>query len=77
MHCAYILRCADGSLYIGSTDDLEGRLRRHDEGRGATSTARRLPVPLVFSEERMARVELYANDSRIAILQNGTTLPVS
>jgi len=34
----YILRCADGSYYVGSTDDLEGREKAHNDGRGATYT---------------------------------------
>jgi predicted GIY-YIG superfamily endonuclease len=50
MHCVYILRCADGSLYVGSTDDVELRLRRHTEGRGAAFIAQRRPVTLAYSE---------------------------
>ena len=46
----YILRCSDGSLYVGSTDDVELRLRRHNEGRGATFTSQRSPVTLAYSE---------------------------
>lgn len=56
MHCVYILRCADGSLYVGSTDDLETRMGRHSEGRGATFTAKRLPVSLVYSESLPSRL---------------------
>jgi predicted GIY-YIG superfamily endonuclease len=47
----YILRCADGSLYVGHTDDLNGRERTHNEGRGGTYTSRRKPVRLIYSEE--------------------------
>jgi putative endonuclease len=46
----YILRCGDGSLYTGSTNDLEQRVARHQSGRGARYTRSRLPVALVFSE---------------------------
>ena len=46
----YILRCADGVLYIGLTEDLDDRLRRHQEGRGGSFTLRRRPVALVYSE---------------------------
>ena len=48
----YILRCADDSLYIGETDDLEGRVRQHNDGHGCRFTARRRPVFLVYSEEQ-------------------------
>ena len=50
MAAVYILRCADGSLYVGHTSDLETRERTHNEGRGGAFTAKRRPVTLVYSE---------------------------
>ena len=50
MHWLYILRCADGSLYIGEASDLALRVQRHNEGRAASFTALRRPVTLVYSE---------------------------
>lgn len=47
----YMVRCADGSLYTGYTDDLARRLRTHNAGKGAKYTRTRLPVVLVYSEE--------------------------
>ena len=47
----YILECADGSYYTGSTRDLERRLWEHQNGLGAQHTAKRLPVKLVYCEE--------------------------
>src|SRR6266540_397320 len=47
----YILECADGSYYTGSTKDLERRLWEHRNGLGANHTAKRLPVKLVYCEE--------------------------
>lgn len=46
----YILRCADGSYYVGSTEDLKGRENAHNNGRGAKYTFLRRPVQLVCSE---------------------------
>lgn len=46
----YILECADGSYYTGSTKDLERRLWQHQNGMGAKHTAKRLPVKLVYCE---------------------------
>lgn len=46
----YMLRCADGSLYTGWTNDLEGRLRAHNEGRGGKYTRSRRPVTLAYAE---------------------------
>ena len=47
----YILRCADGSYYTGSTKNLEYRLYQHQNGEGANHTKTRLPVELVYFEE--------------------------
>ena len=53
----YILICADDSYYIGSTIDLDRRLRQHQNGEGANHTKKRLPVELVYSEE-FQRIDL-------------------
>lgn len=49
----YILRCSDGSYYVGSTrgEDVERRLSEHQQGLHAGYTAARLPVALVWSGE--------------------------
>jgi putative endonuclease len=49
----YILECADGSFYVGSTIDLDRRLWEHNEGLGAayTRVRRRRPVAVVWSVE--------------------------
>lgn len=48
--CVYILRCGDGSLYTGWTNDLAARVKAHQEKRGAKYTKARQPVELVYSE---------------------------
>lgn len=51
MHHTYILRCADGTLYVGCTNDLKKRLREHNHAKsGAHYTKIRRPVSLVWSE---------------------------
>lgn len=47
----YILECADGSYYTGSTWNLELRLWQHQQGIGANHTAKRLPVKLIYFEQ--------------------------
>jgi putative endonuclease len=47
----YILECADGTYYTGSTNDLERRVREHQELAGAMYTRRNHPCKLVYSEE--------------------------
>ena len=58
MPWTYILECADGSLYVGSTTDLERRVSQHNLGLGAAYTRlrRRRPVRLVWAAE-FSRVE--------------------
>ncbi|MCI5691340.1 MAG: GIY-YIG nuclease family protein [Clostridiales bacterium] len=46
----YILRCADGTLYTGWTNDLPRRLQAHNAGTGAKYTRPRRPVCLVYQE---------------------------
>lgn len=48
----YLLRCADGTLYCGSTTDLKKRVAAHNAGRGAKYTRARRPVKLVYFEEQ-------------------------
>jgi putative endonuclease len=53
MPWTYILECADGSFYVGSTVDLEGRVAQHDAGLGAAYTRprRRRPVRAAWASE--------------------------
>ena len=47
----YILRCGDGTLYTGITDDVPTRLQAHRNGKGAKYTRGRGPLELVYREE--------------------------
>ena len=49
----YILRCGDGSLYIGTARDIATRLAQHAAGKGAKYTRSRGPLELVFQEGPM------------------------
>jgi predicted GIY-YIG superfamily endonuclease len=51
MAFVYILRCADGTFYVGHTTDLTAREKAHNEGTAAAYTAKRLPVRVVYSEQ--------------------------
>ncbi|MGI5949915.1 GIY-YIG nuclease family protein [Peptoniphilus sp.] len=47
-HYVYILKCSDGTLYSGYTNDLENRLKTHNSGKGSKYTRARLPVEYAF-----------------------------
>ena len=50
MYFVYLLRCSDGTLYTGCTNDLDRRLAAHNAGKGAKYTRSHLPVTLVYQE---------------------------
>ena len=79
----YILECADGSFYTGSTVNLRERLRQHQEGEGAKHTKGNLPVKLVYYEtfERIDRafarenqVQGWSRAKKIALITGKTSL---
>jgi putative endonuclease len=61
----YIPECADGSYYVGSTNNLERRIWEHNEGIAAKYTARRRPVKLVYSAEFASIAEAYACEKQV------------
>jgi tRNA/rRNA methyltransferase len=62
---AYILRCADGSYYVGHTEDLESRVGAHQSGLVEGYTQNRLPVQLVWSQEFVDRDSAFAAERQI------------
>jgi putative endonuclease len=64
----YILRCADGSLYTGITNDLARRLAAHRAGRGGAYTRARLPVRVAYTERRPDRGAALRREAAIKAL---------
>lgn len=74
----YMLRCSDGSLYTGCTDNVERRLAVHRSGKGAKYTRSRLPVTLAYQEEaadksaalrREAAIKRLSRAQKLALLE--------
>ena len=61
----YILDCADGSYYIGSTKNIELRFSQHQEGSGSIYTSVRLPLKLVYSEEYERVADAFAREKQV------------
>lgn len=61
----YILKCADGSLYTGMTNDLSKRLKQHNLAKGARYTSGRLPVELLWSEATPSKGEALKREIQI------------
>ena len=65
MNYTYIVRCADGTLYTGWTNDLEKRIHAHNSGEGAKYTRSRRPVELVYYEEHETKEEAMSREWHI------------
>ena len=71
MNFVYMLRCGDGSLYTGWTNDLQRRLAAHRSGKGGKYTRSRLPVELVYSEEFETKQQAMSREWHIKRLSHG------
>lgn len=65
MNYTYILRCGDGSLYTGWTNDLKRRLAAHNAGRGGKYTRSHRPVTLAYYETFSTREEAMHREAAI------------
>jgi predicted GIY-YIG superfamily endonuclease len=65
MPFVYMLRCSDGSYYVGSTRNLDHRLTQHSSGKGSAYTSKRMPVELVWAEEYESVADAYAMEKKI------------
>ncbi|MBQ5756334.1 MAG: GIY-YIG nuclease family protein [Erysipelotrichaceae bacterium] len=74
MNYTYILRCADGTLYTGWTNDLEKRLRAHNDGTGSKYTKPRRPVELIYFEQFETKVEAMQREYAIKQLSRSEKL---
>ena len=70
----YMLRCGDGSLYTGSTTDVERRLREHQGGTGARYTRSHPPVTLAYAEEAPDRSAAQRREAAIKKLPRAQKL---
>ena len=61
----YVLRCSDGSYYVGHTDDVEQRIAAHETGAFSGYTARRRPVELVFVQDFASRDEAFQCERQV------------
>ena len=76
----YILECADGSYYVGITNELSLRLAEHNNAQGARCTAQRRPVQLRYAEShpdkgaarrREAEIKGWRREKKRALFDSG------
>ena len=73
----YLLRCRDGTLYCGWTNDLERRLRAHSQGTASRYTRARRPVKLAWSKRLASRSEAMREEARIKRLSRSEKLQLT
>jgi predicted GIY-YIG superfamily endonuclease len=61
----YILRCSDGSYYVGHTDNIDQRIADHQAGKIDGYTSTRLPIALIFTQDFPTRDEAFIAERQI------------
>ncbi|MCP3032104.1 GIY-YIG nuclease family protein [Halobacillus sp. A1] len=64
-HAVYMIRCKDGSLYTGYTNDLNARLQKHADGKGAKYTRGRGPFTLEYCQTFASKTEAMQQEYQI------------
>lgn len=79
-HYIYIVRCKDGTLYTGYTNNVQARIEKHNAGKGAKYTKTRHPVVLVYQEgyetksEAMKReyeIKTFTRTQKLQLIERG------
>ena len=83
MNYTYIVRCKDGSLYTGWTNDIEKRIKAHNEGKGAKYTRAHKPVKVAWQMEfdtksealkAECKIKNMTHEQKIKLVNNENTL---
>jgi predicted GIY-YIG superfamily endonuclease len=64
----YVLRCRDGTLYTGISRDVDARVAKHNQGKGARYTRGRGPVALVHKERKTSQAAALRREAAIKAL---------
>lgn len=77
MNYTYLVECSDGTLYCGWTNNIENRLKAHNDGKGAKYTKSRRPVELVYYEEFPTKEEAMSREYAIKHLNRTQKLKLT
>ena len=79
-HFVYIVKCNDGSLYTGYAKDVEARVAKHNDGKGAKYPKIRRPVELVYQEmyetksdalKREYEIKTFSRQRKLKMIKEG------
>lgn len=73
-YVVYMLRCGDGSLYTGITNDLDKRLLAHSSGKGAKYTRGRGPFTVVYTQQFDSKSEALKAEHNIKAMDRVSKL---
>lgn len=68
-----LLSLKDGHFYIGFTNDMERRLKEHNQGKNI-STANRLPIRLIYYEAHLSKEDAMRRENYFKTTKGKTTL---
>jgi putative endonuclease len=74
---AYLVRCADGSLYAGVSNDVAKRVAAHNAGTGARYTRARRPVALAWSSPKLGKSAAHRLEARLKRLSRADKLLIA
>ena len=70
----YIVKCSDGKLYTGISNDVEKRVTTHNRGKGCRFTKYRYPVKLMYQEKCGTRSKAFKRELKIKSFTRGAKL---
>lgn len=73
-HFTYIIRCSNGTLYTGYTNDLKQRIAKHNIGKGAKFTRGKGPVELVYFETFQSKSQAMIREAKIKKMKRSEKL---
>ncbi len=73
----YIVRCRDGTLYTGISRDVEARVAKHNQGKGARYTRGRAPVALIHTERKPTQADALRREAAVKALSRQRKLALA
>ena len=73
----YMLRCGDGTLYVGVSNRISERLQAHRDGRGARYTRGRGPLRLLYVEHAGSRGDALRREAQVKRLRRAAMLELA
>jgi putative endonuclease len=86
MYFVYLLKCGDGSIYIGITTSVERRFQEHKSGKGGAYTRAKKAVKILYSEKfrtrskaskREVEIKRWPREKKLDLIKHGKSKTIS